>query len=142
MSDDTGAPRAVPRDRTLGELIRSRRRELGLTQAQLANIFNIDQSRVSRWELGERVDAKKISLLADWLDLSPAEVLQLNYLESVVHGDDDQPTEISTITVDSLPAIQDMLGAAFLLDLGVRLSNHYVGGVMFWELTLLNGVPE
>lgn len=52
--------------------IRSRRRELGLTQAQLAQLLGVDRTTVIRWERTRRVPSIQLSRRL-------AEVLGLNY---------------------------------------------------------------
>lgn len=145
MADRTDAFGASPAPApALGELIRRRRRALGLTQTQLARLFSVDQSRVSRWETGERVDAKKLIMLADWLDISVDDAVRLNFewmapdepmageftptptiepASSSELDDDDGRYPVVTIVLMEPSKAAEHLVAAATLGLGVEISN-------------------
>lgn len=55
-------------------LLKSRRKELGLTQKEVANVVGVSEATVSRWESGEisNMTRPRIMLLAQVLQLSPA----------------------------------------------------------------------
>src|SRR5919204_4099670 len=60
----------------IGNRIRSRREELGLSQATLAERLNRTQTSISYWEAGRRSpDVEDLVALADALDLQPADLL-------------------------------------------------------------------
>ena len=64
------------RQLTLGELIRKRRKELGLTQTELANLVGVTASIISRLENGENKGTNIINIkkLAEALCMSPNEL--------------------------------------------------------------------
>ena len=61
---------------TLGELIRKRRKELGLTQTELANLVGVTASIISRLENGENKGTNIVNIkkLAEALCMSPNEL--------------------------------------------------------------------
>ena len=61
---------------TIGEKIKARRLELGMTTEELGNKIGVQRSAVTKYEKG-RVDlkAKQIRLIAEALDMSPAALL-------------------------------------------------------------------
>jgi transcriptional regulator with XRE-family HTH domain len=57
-------------DRHVGERIRSRRAELGLTQEQLAEALNVSYQQIQKYETGaNRISAGRIFVLASKLDV-------------------------------------------------------------------------
>lgn len=56
------------------EVIRLRRKELGLTMREVANMVGVSEATVSRWESGDirNMRRDKIAALARALDVSPA----------------------------------------------------------------------
>lgn len=61
----------------LGPFIAERRKELGLTQAQLAEKLHVTDKAVSRWERGVGLpDINTLEALADALELSLVELMQ------------------------------------------------------------------
>lgn len=58
---------------SLGQIIKYRRKELGMTQKDVADHVNVSHSAVSRWESGEieNITQDKIAGLADILQISP-----------------------------------------------------------------------
>ena len=56
------------------EVIRLRRKELGLTMREVANKVGVSEATVSRWESGDirNMRRDKIAALARALDVSPA----------------------------------------------------------------------
>ena len=59
----------------LAELIRSRRSQLGLTQAFVAEQIGVDQSTLARWERGDRVPSGLLLLrLSSYLRFTDAEL--------------------------------------------------------------------
>lgn len=66
-----------------GQLIAARRKELGLTQKQLAEILNVSDRAVSKWERGAGFpDIALLEPLADALGLT---------VLSLLHGEADEP---------------------------------------------------
>lgn len=66
------------RGKTLGEIIKFRRKELGMTQKDVADHVSVSHSAVSRWESGEieNITQDKIAGLADILKLSPLTLIE------------------------------------------------------------------
>lgn len=73
MSTRTSPSSEEPQDAALaarvGAAIAERRRALGLTQAQLAELIDLEQEAISRWERGTRVPTLyRLQQLSDALD--------------------------------------------------------------------------
>lgn len=70
-------------DKKVGQIIRDRRKDLGLTQLEVAQYCGVNISTVSRWETGyvKRMKRGEIELLAKKLHCSPQTLM----------GDDDAP---------------------------------------------------
>lgn len=90
MSDETNAPRS-PRY-TLGELVRRERKRRKLSQTQLADELDVNQSTVARWEGGERIGFSNVGALAAWLGISVAEAVELNWPAS--HQREEEEPEV------------------------------------------------
>ncbi len=69
----------------LGELISSRRRELGLTLRQVADAVGVSEATVSRWESGSigNMRRDRIIALSQVLRLSPSELAGGREQESI-----------------------------------------------------------
>lgn len=69
----------------IGDKIKNRRKELGLTMNEVAKKVGVSEATVSRWESGDIVNMRrdKITLLAKALNKPPAFIM----------GWDDEPTE-------------------------------------------------
>lgn len=62
-------------------IIKSLRREKNLTQVQLAQILNLDQTAVSKWENGKAIpDTQILIQLADFFDVSTDYLLEKSTL--------------------------------------------------------------
>lgn len=60
-----------------GKLIQKLRKEKGLTQQQLAEILNLSNKTISKWESGSGApDVSNLPILADALDVSVDELLR------------------------------------------------------------------
>ncbi len=61
---------------TLGKAIRERRKQIGLTQAQLAEKTGFGRVRISEWESGETpgIEARSIAKLEQALQFEPGEL--------------------------------------------------------------------
>lgn len=61
----------------LKEIIRKRRKELGLTLLDIAKACNVSEATVSRWESGDIGDMKRsrIAALAKVLQISPSVIV-------------------------------------------------------------------
>ena len=93
---------------TIGEMIRTKREEQGMTQQELAQKLYVSRQTVSRWESGSRcpdlMTAKKIAAI---LGMS---------LDELVPGDAAQESGPVRVTVSGM---KKMLRGMFLLLLGV-----------------------
>lgn len=65
----------------IAERIRARRAGLALTQGQLAELLGVDQSSVARWEGGDRMDARRLPVLAEFLGVA-VEALAWEYVQN------------------------------------------------------------
>lgn len=64
----------------LGQQLRRRRRELKLTQKQVAERFGVEQPTVGRWENAQRrPDLAQLPAIADFLDLDLSAVVHLAF---------------------------------------------------------------
>jgi len=150
MPERTGAGRRDGFVPNLGTLIRRRREELDVTQTALAIALGVDQSRVSRWEAGDRVDPRRLPALADWLEIDLDDALRLNF-----YGADRlevsrwSPEPISTITLFDLDGAVEHVAAAALLGLRVALRNDELSVVVggeeeitdIWVVTIFAEAP-
>jgi len=95
---------------SIGEIIKTKREELGMTQQEIAEKLFVSRQTVSRWESGSRcpdlITAKKIAIVLGITvdDLVPSEDL-VNY----------------TPAKDKPPILNKMLAALFLLGLSIWL---------------------
>ena len=77
MAAATRTPRHGPLDAALGERIRRRRRELGLSQSALGGQLGITFQQIQKYENGaNRVSASMLMRLADALAMPVTELLQ------------------------------------------------------------------
>lgn len=60
--------------------LRERRKQLGLSMKEVANIVGVTEATISRWETGDISNMKrdKIALYAKALEVSPSEIMGLN----------------------------------------------------------------
>ncbi len=67
-------------DKKIGELIRNRRKELGMSSVTLANRIGVNQSTISRWESGQIKDIRRaqIYLLSKYLYIPVETILGLS----------------------------------------------------------------
>ena len=78
---------------TLNSNLKDRRKELGLSQAEVAKIVGVSESTISRWETGDIANMKRsyIAAYAKALQLSPADIMGMEALspsaEEIVNGD-------------------------------------------------------
>ncbi len=71
-------------NKSLGELIRKKRKEKQMTQGELASLLYVSTNAISKWELGKNsIDAENREKLAELLDIPHAMLF-------------DEPPEIST----------------------------------------------
>lgn len=73
-------------NRTMGELISTLRREKGMTQRELADLLNITDKAVSKWERDLSFpDTQSIPKLAELLGVSVEELLQAKAAPTTGH---------------------------------------------------------
>ena len=60
---------------SLGERLRFRRRELGLTQDELALLWGTNQAVIQKIENGKSLRPRKLDVIADALNITPAWLL-------------------------------------------------------------------
>lgn len=66
------------------------RKEKGLTQVQLANLLNLDQTTISKWELNKALpDVNTLCKLSSLFDVSTDYLLGLSYLYYPEHSSND-----------------------------------------------------
>lgn len=72
------------------ELIKQRRKELNLTQKEVANCVGVSEATVSRWESGDiaNMGRDKIALLSKVLNISPSIIA--GYDEDISSYSDDK----------------------------------------------------
>lgn len=84
-----------------GTFIQTRRKELGLNQAQLAEKLHVTAKAVSRWERGIGFpDIKLLQPLADALEITIAELMQSRILEAELSK--EEASEIVSETIESI----------------------------------------
>lgn len=68
-----------------GEIIRKKRRELGLTQAQLGEKIGVNKSAIARYENGQIENIKRpiVAALSEVLNVSPLDILALPDTQNV-----------------------------------------------------------
>lgn len=64
-------------DAVIGELVRRKRRGLGMNQQDLGDYFGINQSSVAKWERGARPAARHLPKIAKFLEVPLEEMLSL-----------------------------------------------------------------
>lgn len=81
------------------ELLKNRRKELGLTMKEVANSVGVSEATVSRWESGNiaNMGRDKIALLSKVLKISP----------SSIAGYDDETDELLKKLVDVYSQLSD-----------------------------------
>jgi len=80
MANASRKPRHSPLDAALGERIRGRRRDLGLSQSALAGRLGITFQQVQKYENGaNRVSASMLIKLSEALGMPVAELLQVGH---------------------------------------------------------------
>ena len=79
-------------------LIKNRRKELGLTLLDIANACGVSEATVSRWESGDIVNMKRsrIAQLANVLKISPS---------MLIHDDYDVQTDLNPIIKPKVPVL-------------------------------------
>lgn len=74
---------------TIGDKIKSKRKELGLTQTELGERLGVQKNAVSKWECGRVTDipASKIKAMADLFGVAPSYLIDDESPSPVVFDD-------------------------------------------------------
>lgn len=93
-------------DTKIGELIKERRKELGMTSTVLANKIGVNQSTISRWESGEIKDIKRaqIYLLSKYLYIPVETILGLS---DVTETEDIELVKKRSAILEKITSIND-----------------------------------
>lgn len=96
----------LPDNPKLGELIRTQREKLSITQNQLAGLIGINHSTISRWERGLTKDIKRaqICLLSKYLYIPIDTLLGLS---NVVSTEDLDVVRLKSSITSSIDSIND-----------------------------------
>ena len=86
---------------TLNSNLKDRRKQLGLSQAQVAKSVGVSESTISRWESGDIANMKRsyIVAYAKALRLSPSDIMGMEVKEESpppLVNDDEELTELLT----------------------------------------------
>lgn len=139
-----------------GAFVQGRRKELGLSQAQLAEKLNVTAKAVSRWERGVGFpDISLLEPLAEALGITLIELMQSKRMEEPIPGGEAAVVVSETVTAIQARAElsrkqkQDLIlgtlviggGAAFLYCLGLfyEFEPRWVGGLLKF-IALVGGV--
>lgn len=96
--------------KTMGELIAARRKEKGMTQRELADLLNITDKAVSKWERDLACpDINTVPKLAEALELSVEELLNVTPAEKA-------PTQKQEMLIDTvLKAVPLAMGVVLIV---------------------------
>lgn len=101
----------------LSKILKKRRKELGLTLAQVADAVGVTEATVQRWESGniKTVRYEKLAPLSSLLGVSPADLMGWS-------SDDDLPSNISRIEpMQKIPLVgQIACGAPILAEQNIE----------------------
>ncbi|MBH9659403.1 helix-turn-helix transcriptional regulator [Burkholderia pseudomallei] len=102
----------------VGTAIAEQRRARGLTQAKLAEMINLEQEAISRWERGARMPTlHRLQQLSDALDCSVDQLLQRgskrpdDQLAMIADALDGLDNDERTLVVNFVQQFADMLKA-------------------------------
>lgn len=102
------------------EVIRMRRKELGMTMKEVANAVGVSEGTVSRWESGDirNMRRDKIAILARVLDVTPAVLMDWEEYDAELA----ERKKISSEFVE-LSNVADLENLRIAIDLIKRLEN-------------------
>ena len=88
----------------LSEVLKHRRKELGLTLNQIAEMMGVTEATVQRWESGNirSIRHEKVVRLAEILNVTPASIMGWEE-EKPTAGQGDGPKERAHKLIDELP---------------------------------------
>ena len=101
----------------IGDRVRSLRAAAGLSQEQLAEVLDVDQSAVSRIEGGDRaLTARELTVVADHFGVTPASIVQVeeDALALLRHGGADN-VAVSGSLDEFRSCIEDYFGVEALV---------------------------
>lgn len=120
-------------DHKTGEFIARRRKELGLTQRELAEQLGVTNKAVSKWETGQGMpDVGMLLELSRVLQVSVDEILEG---EETVREEKQNPPETGTATETESPKIEKDIHEERLLDIAVDRAERKLAGLHI-------GLPE
>ena len=106
-TDSAGSSRTDPVDVHVGKQLRARRKELGMSQDQLAQVFNISFQQVQKYERGaNRICASKLYILTQVLKVPVSYFFQDAPAVSVRQEQNHVPDETQQLT-DAYYRIRD-----------------------------------
>lgn len=97
----------------IGSRIRKYRKELGLTQEQLAETIGVTKSRISNWEQGiNRPDADILADLSKALNVSPSILLDVYLSDDELNEQEKRVIKAYRDKPDLRQAVDILLGIA------------------------------
>ena len=115
--------------KTMGQRIKQKRTEYGLTMEELGNRLGVQKSAVNKWEKGEVLNIKRsyIKEMADIFHCSPAWLMGMDDVTDVTLTYTAEGKETVTTTVDLDPIIghkqQSLRAALYAAALAVKDEN-------------------
>ena len=115
--------------KTMGQRIKQKRTEYGLTMEELGNRLGVQKSAVNKWEKGEVLNIKRsyIKEMADIFHCSPAWLMGMDDVKDVTLTYTAEGKEAVTTTVDLDPIIghkqQSLRAALYAAALAVKDDN-------------------
>lgn len=122
----------------LGPFIAERRKELGMTQAQLAEKLNVTDKAVSRWERGVGLpDINSVERLAETLEVTIVELMQAKRNESeTISAQEAERLLSETIHMSKRPnGLSKTIGGIILLTFGVIIV--FLMKLFFTDMTVV-----
>ena len=95
----------------IGNRIRKYRKEIGMTQQQLAERLHVTKSRIANWEQGiNRPDADILSDICRTLRVSPSELLDVHLTDDVMSDHEKLVIRAYRAKPELCPAVDILLG--------------------------------
>jgi transcriptional regulator with XRE-family HTH domain len=104
MSEERGPKKPTPADQYVGVAVRHRRKELGLSQPDLAKAIGVTFQQLQKYEKGaNRVSMGRLSAIAEALQVP------MSYFFQVVDGTDNSAVKSKTLDLLKLPEASALL---------------------------------
>ena len=114
----------------MNDIIKERRKELGLTQKELADILSISDKTVSRWESGNQIpDAILLP------DLSEALKISINDLYGLKKG---EPDTTETLSQSHFPKVKPWIITGYKIAMTLSLILFLFGSMLLIHLNSIN----